>query len=255
MDHPIAVMPLHDPGGQLFPHLERIAPQLGQLFGEIIIRVTTPTRQAQSEWMDWLGRQSVFHIVHNGECRAVGEQFRELYSAAVDRYAPDQILHLCFPDRIAYALQCEFRDQFVADIETINSADLPLLYQRSEKAWDTHPASYRAIENLATQLGELLFRRSLDLTWCHMAMRTQQLQQVLPHLAQKDLSVLAEIAIHHVDRTTTRDVDWLAWEDPYITGREATSLKRERENSPAETQKRLSYVLPTMRLLADTIET
>jgi len=250
----IAVMPLHDPDGQLFPHLEKSVPQLERLFGETIIRVTTPTVQAQAEWVNWLERQSFFYTIHNGSSNAVGEQFCELYAAAASRYAPDHILHLCFPDRVAYALQNEVREQFVADVQATSLADLPLLYQRTKKAWETHPTNYRVIESLATQIGELLFKRSLDLTWCHMAMRTQQLQQVLPHIVHSDLSVLAEIVVHYADQITTMDVDWLAWEDPFITGREAASLKYERENSLGETRKRLSYVIPTIRLLADSLQ-
>jgi hypothetical protein len=51
------------------------------------------------------------------------------------------------------------------------------------------------------------------------------------------------------DDIQTRDVDWLAWEDPMILSRDAAELKHERENSPEETQKRLSYALPMIETL------
>jgi len=44
-------------------------------------------------------------------------------------------------------------------------------------------------------------------------------------------------------------VDWLAWEDPFIFNRDADELRHERENSLAETQKRLAYVLPMIETL------
>ncbi len=44
-------------------------------------------------------------------------------------------------------------------------------------------------------------------------------------------------------------MDWLAWEDPFVLGREAAELKRERENSRAETYKRLSYAVPMIETL------
>ena len=44
-------------------------------------------------------------------------------------------------------------------------------------------------------------------------------------------------------------MDWLAWEDPFILSRDATELKRERENSLDETKKRLNYVLPMINTL------
>ena len=46
-----------------------------------------------------------------------------------------------------------------------------------------------------------------------------------------------------------RAVDWLAWEDPFIFERDAKELKLERENSLAETNKRLNYVLPMLETL------
>lgn len=251
MDQPIAVMPLHDPGGVQFPHLKRAIPQLRQTFGEVIMRITTPTRSAQAEWLHWIEQQSIFHIITNGPVDLVGQQFRELYRAAAKRYSPEQILHLCFPDRVTFALGSEYREQFIADIRVTSTQDLPLLYQRSECAWATHPENYRIIESLATQVGQLVLGRSLDLTWCHMVLQTKQLQQVLPHLAQRDLSVLAEILIHCAEAVVTKDVDWLAWEDPFVNGSDATRLKKERENSLAETKKRLSYVIPTINLIVD----
>jgi len=44
-------------------------------------------------------------------------------------------------------------------------------------------------------------------------------------------------------------VDWLSWEDPFILSRDAVELKCERENSLAETNKRLRYVLPMIETL------
>jgi hypothetical protein len=49
-------------------------------------------------------------------------------------------------------------------------------------------------------------------------------------------------------------LDWLAWEDPFIYGHDAKQLRRERENSPLETQKRLGYVIPMLQLLEAAIE-
>jgi hypothetical protein len=61
--------------------------------------------------------------------------------------------------------------------------------------------------------------------------------------------MVAEMILHIQDRVKTRDVDWLAWEDPFILSRDALELKTERENSLEETQKRLSYVIPMVELL------
>jgi hypothetical protein len=44
-------------------------------------------------------------------------------------------------------------------------------------------------------------------------------------------------------------VDWLVWEDPFILNRDAAELKQEREQSLAETNKRIKYVLPMLETL------
>ena len=77
------------------------------------------------------------------------------------------------------------------------------------------------------------------------------LQRIKPELEsvfeRAFLSVPLATAVAQADY-----VDWLAWEDPFILNCDAAQLKRERENSLAETQKRLSYALPMMEILADT---
>jgi hypothetical protein len=251
---PVAVMPLHDPGGMVLPHIKQITPELKYIFGQVFMRVTAATREAQPVWVDWLEAESFFQVTHHQPEVPVGKQFRALYAEAADNCAPGQILHLCFVDRVAFALQSEYRTQFMADVEAVTEADVPLLFQRSERAWRTHPSNYRAMEQIVTQVGELLLGRSLDLTWCHLVVQAGQLAQVLPRVSRPDLSMLAEILLGLGERVSTRDVDWLAWEDPFISGREADGLRREREGSVWETRKRLSYVIPTLQVLAESVE-
>ena len=78
--------------------------------------------------------------------------------------------------------------------------------------------------------------------------------EILPHVTQRDLSMVGEVAIRLRDKLSTRDVDWLAWEDPFIYACDPARLKEEREASIGETRKRLSYVVPILRLLADSVE-
>ena len=47
----------------------------------------------------------------------------------------------------------------------------------------------------------------------------------------------------------TKEVDWLAWEDPFILSRDPEELKHERENSLEETQKRLAYAMPMVETM------
>ena len=47
-----------------------------------------------------------------------------------------------------------------------------------------------------------------------------------------------------------RAVDWLSWEDPFILSFDPDRLKLEREQSVAETKKRLSHVTSILQLFA-----
>jgi hypothetical protein len=61
--------------------------------------------------------------------------------------------------------------------------------------------------------------------------------------------MVAEMIYYMQNEIKTRDVDWLAWEDPFILSRPAHELKHEREHSLDETNKRLRYVLPMIETL------
>jgi len=75
------------------------------------------------------------------------------------------------------------------------------------------------------------------------------LHEIMPLVKNPDMSMVAEMIFYLQDNIQTRDVDWLAWEDPFIFERDATELKYERENSLVETNKRLKYILPMLETL------
>jgi len=75
----------------------------------------------------------------------------------------------------------------------------------------------------------------------------------MPAIKNADISMLAEMTLLLREKLVSKDVDWLAWEDPFLLACDAAWLKIERENSPQETQKRLAYIVPTLQLLASTI--
>lgn len=61
--------------------------------------------------------------------------------------------------------------------------------------------------------------------------------------------MVAEMILMLQSEIKTKEVDWLAWEDPFILSRDLEELKRERENSPQETQKRLAYAVPMVETM------
>jgi len=102
---------------------------------------------------------------------------------------------------------------------------------------------------MITSVGEMLFQKTLDFAWCHLAVGTNQLREVLPKIKNRDLSMVAEFVILLRDRIQTKEVNWLAWEDPFIYARNPQQLKQEREESEQETRKRLAYMIPMLQLL------
>ena len=49
----------------------------------------------------------------------------------------------------------------------------------------------------------------------------------MPLVKNPDLSMVAEMIFYLQDHIQTRDVDWLAWEDPFILSRDAAELKHD----------------------------
>ena len=246
---PVAVFPMHDPTGMMFPHLEAITPMLKEVFARVFVSVTAVTQRTVPNYVAWLQNDAFFQVTYYKTELSVGEEFLALYADAANACDPDQILHLCFIDRLAFALQSSYQSACVRDIQQVTTKDTPLIFQRSKAAWASHPNNYYQLEHMVTQVGELLFGKQLDFAWCHLALRAGQLRQMIPHVHQRDISMVAEFTLAGKDVIKMKDVDWLAWEDPFIFDRNPQQLKAEKENSIEETQKRLNYVIPMLQLL------
>ena len=248
MHLPAIVLPLPDPEGIFLPHLKQITPLLKTTFAQAIVNLPPSTRCIQPEAVYQIEADPFFLCGEFPES-PVGDHFRALYSLAAQHCPPAQVLHLCYIDRLAFALQTHFYQSFLADVQAVTQEQTPLIFQRSAAAWDTHPRNYRDIESMVTRVGEWLFHKTLDFAWCHLAVQAGQLANVLPRTHQHDLSMVAEIVLQMLEQANTKEVDWLAWEDPFILGCDPPTLKTERENDPSETRKRLAYALPMLKIL------
>lgn len=250
---PAIVMPMFDPRGLYFPHLERITPQLKELFAAAYISVPLDTQHEQARFVEWALADDFFKVLLHTTDVTVGEDFRALYVYAAESAAPAQILHLCFIDRIAYALQSEHQAQFSADMRALRAEETPLIFQRSKLAWQSHPQNYYELETMVTRVGELLLGKSLDFAWCQLAIQAAALQAILPEIHTQGISIVAKIVLPLIDVIKARDVDWLAWEDPFIENCDLQTLKKMREASVAEHCKRLNYVVPMLQHLKDSV--
>jgi hypothetical protein len=245
---PSLAFPFSDPDGRMFPHLQAILPDLKKHFERAYLCPPLPTWR-HVDHMQQLQADDFFKIFPVDHEMQIGEHFAYLYQHAADTASPEQIMHLCYLDRLSFALEGQYKEAFLADVNSVLDSDLPLIFQRSPEAWDTHPQNYRELEGMVTSAGRHLFGRDLDYAWCHIVVRAEQLRKIMPLVKNPDLSMVAEMIFYLQDKIQTRDVDWLAWEDPFILSRDPRELKYEREDSLEETKKRLHYVLPMIDTL------
>jgi hypothetical protein len=237
---PAIAFPYHDPDLQMFPHLQAILPDLKATFSRAYI-CPPPSTRRHAGLMEWLAKEAFFIILPIDRPLQIGEHFAHVYLHAARMAEPDEIIHLAYLDRLSLALQGGNREQFLRDVNALCPKDLPLIFQRSAKAWQTHPQNYFKIEGFVTTVGEILFGKRLDYAWCHLVLQAKQLKEIMPRVRNRDLSMVAEMILMLQSNIKTKDVDWLAWEDPFILACDAKELKQTRENSLEETQKRLAY--------------
>ena len=245
---PALAFPFNDPDGTMFPHLQIILPDLKSHFERAYICPPLSTRRLDRH-VEQLEADDFFTVFPIDRELQIGEHFAYLYQYTADAAHPNQVIHLCYLDRLAFALEGEYKDVFLTDVDSLSIENVPLIFQRSQTAWGTHPQNYRWLEGTVTTVGRNLFGRELDYAWCHMAVRAGQLREIMPRVKNPDLSMVAEMIYHLQDNIRTREVDWLAWEDPFLFGQDPDVLKLERETSLAETNKRLNYVLPMIETL------
>jgi len=245
---PALAFPYNDPDGKMLPHMQAILPDLKEHFDRAYIS-PPPATLKRLEQVNLILTDDFFTVFPMDGEKLIGERFAHLYRQAAETAHPDQAIHLCYLDRMAFALEGEYRESFLADVDSLTDDELPLIFQRSQIAWETHPQNYRRLEEFVTAVGRNLFGKELDYGWCHIVVHAKQLREIMPLVKNPDLSMVAEMIFYMHDTIKTRDVDWLAWEDPFLLYRDANDLRQEREQSLDETNKRLKYVLPMIEML------
>jgi hypothetical protein len=250
----VLVLPVHDPQGILFSYLRQIRPQLTGLFEHAFISVSPQTGQEQTTAIHTLQQDPFFSVTFNRSGSTVGEHYMVGYQSALADCQPQTLLHLCDLDKLCYVLLRDHCQTYTEDVAWANRQKLPVLFQRSNAAWDTFPANYREIETFAIRLGEMIFNRYIDFAWSYMVIDAATLAALLPTIASDGFSLLLKILLQLKGNFLTKDVDWLSWEDPFILGRNAEELRHERETSLDECAKRLSYTLPNLQLLYEYLE-
>ena len=244
---PIIAFPLHDKNGRIISLLEKAIPDLKLLFSKCVIGFSPATFELHQDYIEKLGKDSFFEIVLNPKDSQIGDHFTSVYRRGAEFAVDREIVHLTAADRLLFALLGEYREKFIVDIkESINYKN-PVLYTRSQKAWESHPLKYYAAESALTKVGEILFKKTLDFAWCHFAVPASDLVKIMPTVKQKNLTILLEMILPLKNKIQTKDVDWLSWEDPFILNIDSEELKNKVEKE--DVSKRLSYVIPMLGYL------
>lgn len=246
MSAAVLVSPLHDPGGLMLSQITALAPFLKAQFERAYISLSPPTEEQQDEYLRWMAGDAFFAVNRNAPGSLPGEHYLTAYRRAVAECDPGATLHLCDLDRIIYAYGTHHRAQYQADFAaaTTRAARRPTLFQRSPRAWATYPQNYRRLEHLLIEVGDILFGDYYDFAWSYMVMNAAQLGQILPRIESRDFGILIEMVLLLRDDLSRQEVDWLEWEDPLIYGVAADELRRGRDASREETEKRLRGLLP-----------
>lgn len=246
---PSLVFPFHDPNNIELKFLKQAFGEMKANFKTAFVSITPKTVDANPEAVEFLNKESFFVTNLNPPDSFAGDHFVNAFKNALEHSKPEEILHLCTSDRLAFALLTSYKQSFLEEISKLDFRDAPRLYARSAQAWASHPRNYQAAEAMVTKVGEILFNVTLDFTWCHLALTAEKLANVLVKLNAHDFVVFAQLVFNVKDELQMKEVDWLAWEDPYIFEKSAEALKTERENDPKEIEKRMNYVLPEIKYL------
>lgn len=248
---PSLVLPYHDPDAIVYPHLQSVRDELASLFDRAYISISPRTQAEQPAMIEALSHDRFFVVNFNEPDSLVGDHYLAGMRSALADTTPDAVLTICDIDRVAYALHTDLREAFLSDLRATYATRTPILFQRSPRAWQTYPANYREIESWAIRAGEMIFGRRIDFAWSYFVIPARDLAAALPHIHHRDFRILVEIILQVLPTLQTREVDWLTWEDPYILGIDADTLRRRRESDPAETQKRLRGLTPLMQPLIE----
>jgi hypothetical protein len=242
----IVVFPLH--GELMIQWLNKVTPEIKGIFDKAVVSVTPMTEETQKDKLTMLAADKFFDLNYNLAGTKQGEHFVKGIRKAAELADDDDLVHLCTLDRLSVAITIN-RAEFKKDMELEKTSQTPILYERSDKAWGTHPKNYRAIEDMATIVGKRLFGVEMDYFWNDLAVKGELLSQLSANIDPDSLKFLAQLIVPIRNQLTIKKVDWGEWEDPTFFGLDPATLKKEREESKDEDQKRMGYVLPTIEWL------
>ncbi len=248
----IIAFPYYDPTGKYNESLRRQLATLKSAFDAICLSIVPPTATDNADFVRYLEDQGCFAF-HNAADTLHGGHSREALRLALDRAQPGESIFFGFLDRILFALETNFRASFLRDLKDLLSKEC-VLFERTQSAWDTHPANFREIEHMVSRMFEFMHGQQIDLMPCGFIFSRPTAEIILTQSISSSTEVWGEwvlLALKNKIPITRQKVDWLAWKDPYWEHIEPDKLKHLRETSQQETIKRIKMNVPAMLLLTE----
>ena len=246
MSKPVLTFPYHDPHGSNNLLLEKTLPVLQELFATICISATPASVEGNDHFLQFLESEGC-KIHRNEEGTRVGDHYRNAVRLAVQH--GESHVFFAMIDRLLFALNTGHAEECAVHIQEADQREITL-YERTEYAWSIHPENYREIEQAANQMGKYVLGKEIELGTCGMSFSYQIATQILAESVAPSFSAGTEwillFFLWGYD-PYRKQCDWLAWEDPFIEGKDAILLKHEREQDPQEVMKRI-------RMNADFVE-
>ncbi len=248
----VFTFPYHDPEGKYNEVFKKNFQTLKRTFSQIFISVTPLTYIKNRVFIDLLSAEG-FIVYENKTDSHIGDHFRNALLLSQKNVRNDEKIFFSFIDRVLYILESQRAKDFLNDLNFAENGKL-IIYERSAKAWFTHPGNYRTIEKFANIQLKLLSGVDIEMNFCAIVLAKDAAEKILNDSQANGWEIPGEwmlLALMNSIQLATKKVDWLSWEDPFWEKVHAIVLKKEREQSQEETIKRIKTNLPFLELLVE----
>ena len=247
----ILAAPYYDPDGTYNACFQKHLDQLFSMFDAICLCVIAPTDTQNAKFLKKLKQAGCTVVSPSAD--SFGQPSRDALLCAANLPSTSSPVFFGFLDRLLFVLDTEWRSSFLSDLRTYQDANF-CIFERSPRDWETHPSNYRNVEQMVTQIGQLLWGICIEWTPGALLLSQSTVQMLLEHSISPSFAVWSEwilLAMTQQILLTRKQVDWLAWEDPYWEHIEAQTLKHRRETSQEETRKRIAWNTSILQLFTE----
>jgi GR25 family glycosyltransferase involved in LPS biosynthesis len=250
LQRPVFTSSHHDPNGKYNNLFKKALPEMQKIFSKICIGVTPETASRNKKFIEELKKNGCVTFINKART-SIGDHYRSALQLAVNE-SKNTPIYFGFIDRTIYALNSSYLSQFKKDI--LRTPKNLILFERTAKAWKTHPRNYFTAENTANEFGRLLTGKYLELATCGFLITPKLAKKILPLSIANSFSAGTEWIMQALmlrEKPIIIKCDWLSWEDPIIENIPAKKLKKKREQDKQEVIKRLEMNIQIAQVLIE----